>query len=163
MCTLLLADIVSLSSGADVMCRAWDHETGKQLSIYSMPGLGPRRKAPQKGMSVETAPDEAETAAKEHNGLREPSTASTVMPDAAQPQEDSAAFCNGADAEASADEQVGKAGCACYVLLLNSNKLAVCDGLDRQHKRERGPAYDTYSEARAYTCQSHCCSVRMQY
>ena len=102
------------------MSRAWDHQSGKQLSIYSAPGSGLRRKAPQKGIILETAPAEAETAVNESDGLREPRTASTAMADAAQLQGDSVAFCNGADAEASADEQVGMAGCAycCPVIAL---------------------------------------------
>ena len=122
-----LADIVRLSSGADMMCRAWDHESGKQLSIYRTPGLGPSRKAPQKGIILETAPAEAETAIEEPHTLMEPSTASTAVPDAAQPQENSVAYCNGADAAASADEQVGKAGCAYSCLLV---ALLLCQDVE---------------------------------
>ena len=107
------------------MCRAWNHESGKQLSIYSTPGLGIRRKAPQKGMILETAPAEPETAVEEPDGLGEPSTASAAMTDAAQPQEASVACCNGADAAASADEQVGNADCACYCPLLTSSVRSV--------------------------------------
>ena len=105
--------VASLSSCGKMMCRAWDHESSKQLSIYSTPGPGPSRKGPKEGMHLEAAPAEAETAVSKPDGLREPSTASTTGADAGQPREASVSYCNGADAEASADEQVGMAGSAC--------------------------------------------------